>query len=104
MTDPAVLAAGADGAVLVVRHGKTSRTEVARAAESLRSVNARLLGTIHNFVPKKARDYGYGYGYGYASATPSVPLIESNVTPFPAPADAPRHVAGTGARRMLRRK
>lgn len=44
-----------DSVVLVVRHRKTSRSEVACAAESLRSVNAKLLGTIHNFVPLKAR-------------------------------------------------
>jgi capsular exopolysaccharide synthesis family protein len=83
VTDAAILAAVSDGAVLVVRHGKTSRTEVVRAAESLRSVNAKLLGTIHNFVPLKARGYGYGYGYGYSSDLPTAPLVESNVTPFP---------------------
>ena len=105
VTDAAILAAASDGAVLVVRHGKTSRTEVARAAESLRSVNARLLGTIHNFVPHKARGYGYGYGYGYTSDAPSVPLIESNVTPFPkASAEAVTAETKTQSRRSLRRK
>jgi hypothetical protein len=33
-------------------------------------VNARLLGTVLNAVPQRARGYGYGYGYG-EERTPS---------------------------------
>lgn len=66
VSDAAILAAQADGAILVVRHGKTSKDDVLRAVVGLEQVNARLLGTVLNAVPAKRR-YGYtdGYGYGY---------------------------------------
>ncbi len=73
VTDAAVLAAAADGAILVVRHGKSRREEVERAQQALSSVNAKVLGTVLNFAPRKKRRGGYdgyGYGYGYGPATP----------------------------------
>jgi polysaccharide biosynthesis transport protein len=67
VTDAAVMARQADGAVLVVRVGKTSREQVARAAEALRSVGAKLLGGVLSMAPSKGRDaYTYGYAYTYA--------------------------------------
>ncbi len=69
VTDAAALGAICDGALLVVRHGKTRREQVLRAGELLSSINARLVGTVLNFVPAKHGSYyGYGYGYGYDSA------------------------------------
>jgi capsular exopolysaccharide synthesis family protein len=73
VTDAAVLAAAADGAVLVLRHSKTRREEAQRAIQALEAVNAKLLGTVLNFAPKRKRrggydGYGYGYGYGVAPA------------------------------------
>ncbi|XVQ82610.1 polysaccharide biosynthesis tyrosine autokinase [Microbispora siamensis] len=65
VTDAAALAAIADGALLVARHGKTRREQVARAVELLTSINARLVGAVLNFVPVKHDSY-YGYGYGSA--------------------------------------
>jgi Mrp family chromosome partitioning ATPase len=36
-----------------------------RAVESLRAVDARLLGSVLNRIPTKGPDaYSYGYGYG----------------------------------------
>ncbi|GAA0374434.1 polysaccharide biosynthesis tyrosine autokinase [Microbispora corallina] len=67
VTDAAALGAICDGALLVVRHGRTRREQVARAEELLSSINARLVGTVLNFAPARQGDY-YGYGYGYASA------------------------------------
>jgi capsular exopolysaccharide synthesis family protein len=68
VTDAAVLARVADGAVLVVRVGRTKREQVARAIESLTGVDARLLGTVLNRAPARGPDAdAYGYGYGYAS-------------------------------------
>jgi capsular exopolysaccharide synthesis family protein len=70
VTDAAVLATLTDGALLITRHGKSSRDDVERAAHSLEAVNARLLGTVLNAVPQRTR--GYGYAYGYAdNRTPS---------------------------------
>ncbi|GLW96945.1 chromosome partitioning protein [Microtetraspora sp. NBRC 16547] len=67
VTDAATLAAVCDATLLVVRHGKTRREHVTRAQELLASVNARLVGTVLNFVPEKKGKYGYGYSYGYAA-------------------------------------
>jgi polysaccharide biosynthesis transport protein len=44
VTDAAAVAARADGAVLVVRHGRTSEEEVAGAVSGLEAVGAKLLG------------------------------------------------------------
>jgi capsular exopolysaccharide synthesis family protein len=78
VTDAAVLAAAADGAILVIRHGKSRREEVERAVQALTSVNAKVLGTVLNFAPRKKRrggydGYGYGYGYGEAAQPEAVP-------------------------------
>lgn len=68
VTDAALLAAQSDGAILVVRHGKTTKDQAASSVERLRSVDARILGTVLNMAPDRGGDrynYGYGYGYGY---------------------------------------
>ncbi|MDR7085921.1 receptor protein-tyrosine kinase [Aeromicrobium panaciterrae] len=67
VADAAVLAPVTDGAILVVRHGSTTRGQVSGAVERLRSVGARLAGTVFNMTPVSRRGReGYGYGYGYA--------------------------------------
>jgi succinoglycan biosynthesis transport protein ExoP len=80
VTDAAVLASAADGAVLVIRHGKTRREEAQRAIQALEAVNAKLLGTVLNFAPKRTRrggydGYGYGYGYSVAGADDARGLV-----------------------------
>ena len=68
VTDAAVLAKICDGALLIVRHGLTSREQVVRAVESLRVVDAHLIGNVLNMAPAKGPDaYGYGYAYRYTS-------------------------------------
>ncbi|MEJ7635970.1 polysaccharide biosynthesis tyrosine autokinase [Aeromicrobium sp.] len=63
ITDASLLASISDGAILVVRHGKTGREEVRAATDRLQSVGARLLGTVLNMSPvKELSRYGYGYG------------------------------------------
>lgn len=64
VTDAAVLAGLADGALLVVRHGRTRREQVAHSTEALQQVGARLVGVVLNFVPTRSGRRGYG-GYGY---------------------------------------
>ena len=56
VTDGAITAAGADGAIVVVRYGKTRTNDVERALENLRAVDARLLGTVLNRAPLKGQD------------------------------------------------
>jgi capsular exopolysaccharide synthesis family protein len=65
VTDAAVAAAQADGALLVVRHGKTSRNQITQSLESLEAVGARTLGTVLNMVPTRGADKHASFGYGY---------------------------------------
>jgi Mrp family chromosome partitioning ATPase len=60
----------ADGAVMVIRHGSTTREQVIRATEVLEQAGGNLLGAIVNFVPisrkpYKGDSYGYYSTYGY---------------------------------------
>jgi succinoglycan biosynthesis transport protein ExoP len=71
VTDGAVIAHVADGAVMVVRHGKTTREQLQRATEVLEQAGAHLLGAVVNFVPVSRKPYkgdyyGYYSTYGYA--------------------------------------
>lgn len=70
VTDAALLASQADGALLVVRYGKTTKDQLKQAVERLRQVDARPVGVVLNMVPnhRRAGSYGYGYGYGYGYA------------------------------------
>ena len=66
VTDASLLASISDGAILVVRHGKTGREQVRTATERLQAVGAPLLGTVLSMSPaKELVRYGYGSGYGY---------------------------------------
>ncbi len=62
VTDAAVLAVLADGAVIVTRYGSTKREQLRAAADILHGIDARVVGTVLNMVSPK--DYGHGYGYG----------------------------------------
>ena len=65
VTDGAIVSKVADGAVVVIRFGKTTREQLAASIDALEQVDARLLGTVMNFIPTGRRSYGYKYGYGY---------------------------------------
>lgn len=68
ITDAALLAAAVDGAILVAHHGKSTKDQASQARSRLDSVDAKLLGTVLNFVPSKwPSGYGNGYGYAYES-------------------------------------
>lgn len=84
VTDAGLLAAGSDGAILVLRVGRTHKEQLAFCAKVLRQVGGTTLGAVLNFAPKKAmgqiaygdgygrgRGYGYGYGYDATSAADS---------------------------------
>ncbi len=68
VTDAALITAQADGALLVVRHGKTTREQIRHSVERVNAVDGKLLGAVLNMVPMRGHGstYGYGYGYGYA--------------------------------------
>jgi capsular exopolysaccharide synthesis family protein len=61
VTDGAVVAARADGALLLARSRKTTSTQVAAAVKALESVDARLLGCVLNMVATKGPDAYYYY-------------------------------------------
>lgn len=69
VTDAAVVAARADGAVLMSRARKTTSAQVTMAARALQSVDARLLGCVLNMVPAKGPDAYYYYDE-YSSKKP----------------------------------
>ena len=100
VTDAAVLSSAVDGAIVVVRHGKTTRDELQRALQALEAANGRVLGTVVNFAPRptrkgRGRGYGYGYGYGYGSygkapsSSTALPASATLPAPVPSPAQAP---------------
>jgi hypothetical protein len=53
VTDAALLAAQTDGALMVVRHSRTTREQLRSAQERLWNVGAHTLGVVFNMVPKK---------------------------------------------------
>ena len=79
VTDAALLATETDGAILVVRHGQTTRDQLAHSLERLEAVGAKCLGVVVNRAPvnRAARGYGYGYGYGYAAENDDQVNVES---------------------------
>ncbi|WP_249666169.1 polysaccharide biosynthesis tyrosine autokinase [Nocardioides faecalis] len=66
VADAALLAASADGAILVARHGRTTRDQLSHAWERLDAVDAKVVGVVLNMVKGTSEKHGYGYGYGYA--------------------------------------
>jgi capsular exopolysaccharide synthesis family protein len=73
VTDAAVVTTFADGALIVVRYGKTTRDQAARAVHALQAVNGRLVGTLLNCAPRKGRSAYGEYGYGAYTSTPAAP-------------------------------
>jgi succinoglycan biosynthesis transport protein ExoP len=63
VTDPAIVAAQADGMVLVIRQGYCTRRMLARAAEVLHDLDVKVYGFVFNGVDASLPEY-YGYlGY-----------------------------------------
>lgn len=66
VTDAAVLSRLSDGAIVVVRSGKTTQDELSRSVGNLRRAKGRVLGTILNCVPMTGSD-AYSYYGTYTS-------------------------------------
>ncbi|MET0134696.1 MAG: polysaccharide biosynthesis tyrosine autokinase [Kibdelosporangium sp.] len=66
VTDAAILARWCDGALLVVRQGKTTKKQVRSAAAALSAVSARILGVVLTMVTKARSQEAYG-DYSYES-------------------------------------
>ncbi len=75
VTDPANVAARADGIVMTLRLRRNLKPLAHRAVDMLRGVDANILGIVINGVGGRGgygsagyrygSSYGYGYGYGY---------------------------------------
>jgi capsular exopolysaccharide synthesis family protein len=65
VTDAAVTAVFADGAVVIVRHGKTTRHQLTTALRALDTVGAKILGTVLNMAPAKGIDTYASRSGGY---------------------------------------
>lgn len=65
VTDATILALLSDGALLVVRHGRTGHAQVRAAVDRLQTVGATLFGTVLSMSPRRAAGR-VGYGYEYA--------------------------------------
>lgn len=71
VTDAAVLSRIADGAIVVVRSGKTTQEELAKSLGNLKRAKGHTLGTILNCVPTTgAGSYGYYGSYGSFNSQP----------------------------------
>jgi capsular exopolysaccharide synthesis family protein len=63
VTDPAVLGNLADGVVLVIRAGETTREAAMHARRQLMTAKARLFGVVVNAIDFSNPAYGYEYYY-----------------------------------------
>ena len=62
-TDAQILAGREDGTIFVVHYGVDTKEEVMKASESLKMVNANVLGVVYNRVPGGQKEHSYYYGY-----------------------------------------
>ncbi len=65
VADSMILAAHADGVMLVIHGGVTTRESLRQAHKLLSGVNARMLGVVLNNVDIRSADYQYYYTYYY---------------------------------------
>ena len=70
VADTTILAAGADGVLLVVRAGRTGRQPARRAVEALRQAKTPLLGVVLNDAPDQSGRYYRYYGSSEEAKTP----------------------------------
>lgn len=81
VTDGAILAAQADGTILLTRAGVTKRDQVTHAIGILRDVGATVLGAMLTIVPiRRSGPYDYDHYYG-ATEQVDHPAVEKLGTP-----------------------
>lgn len=61
VADASVIGTVTDGAILVARHGKVSRSKVQQALAALRASDTKLIGTVLNGVPRTGGERRYSY-------------------------------------------
>jgi len=68
VADASVLSTLADGSIMVVRHGQTTRDQINEAVNRINQVGGRLYGVVVNMVAKRA--IGSYYYYYYEETSP----------------------------------
>jgi len=68
VADASVLSNLADGSILVIRHGQTTRDQITEAVNRVNQVGGRLYGVVVNMVAKRA--IGSYYYYYYEETSP----------------------------------
>jgi receptor protein-tyrosine kinase len=71
VADAGILATEVDGAIVVIRHGRTTRDQLKHAVGRLEQVGADTAGLVVNMTPHRGGTgyaYGYAYAYGYSDA------------------------------------
>ncbi|MGN6782427.1 MAG: polysaccharide biosynthesis tyrosine autokinase [Marmoricola sp.] len=71
VADAAIMTTDVDGAIVVVRHGRTTREQLRQAVNRIEQVGGRTFGVVVNMTPRRGKGYGYaeGYDYSYESDT-----------------------------------
>ncbi len=65
LADAPLVSPMADGMILIIRAGKTSRDLVIKSRKNLEAINARILGVVLNDIRGRSDQYYYQYNYGY---------------------------------------
>ncbi|MFC9770260.1 MULTISPECIES: polysaccharide biosynthesis tyrosine autokinase [unclassified Pseudarthrobacter] len=94
VTDAAILSRLSDGAIVVVRSGKTTQDELTRSIGNLRRAKGRVLGTILNCVPLSGAD-SYSYYGSYSSHDPELAVVPTPSNP--ALSEFDRLISSSGA-------
>ena len=87
VTDAAVVAAKADGAVLIVHAGVTKKPHFIGSRDAVMAVGSTILGVVINKIPEASLEYEYGYRYGYPR------YYGANYRPYANKADAQNYAA-----------
>lgn len=86
VTDAAILAASADGALIITRFGQTKRDQLTHAVGNLESVGAPILGAIFTLMPTRgSSSYSYSYSY-YGTDVPQRQFRRQNRVALEPPA------------------
>jgi capsular exopolysaccharide synthesis family protein len=91
VTDASVLAAVADGAIIIVETNKATYPAVQHAKQALERVGGKVLGSVMNKVKAAGGayyHYEYGYGYGARNGAPNG-KVHPEVPPVEAKTEAP---------------
>jgi Mrp family chromosome partitioning ATPase len=96
VTDAAVLSRAADGAIVVIRTGRTTQEQVGQSLGNLEKVKGRVLGAVLNYVPIRGTD-AYSYYGTYTSASVLAAVVDPQLVAVPN-VDEPERVLESHAR------